>query len=155
MNPYITGIISTAIFLSGAWWQLVVFEKDEDNPWRHAVASILGLTLIIGSIGYTIFAAIDPSIQLTFWGSLNFIWTAVLIAFVFFLKQALGPILISASAAWATYAYFQHGVLELIPIIRWIAKWLFTDANPKGSEMFLWLTYGYALIGSIYSTSVD
>lgn len=156
MNPYITGIISTAIFLSGAWWQGIVFLKDGENDGkRHLAAFFLSSALILGSIGYTVFVAIDPEIHMSFWESTKFIGTALLIAVVFFVKQAFGPILLSATASWAAYNYLQHDVVELIPVVRWLTKWLFAGFKSNGSEVFLWLTYGYALIGSIYSTSID
>jgi len=154
MPPLIIGILSTSIFILGIYWQVIVFIKDSKNGGiRHIIAYGLMWATILGGIGYTIFVAIDPNIEIGLWGGLKLILTAIAVGFLFIIKQAFGPILLSSSAAWAMYMLLQHGELELIPLIKWLVDFLFSSKDL--GVYFILFTAVYALIGSIYSSLSD
>jgi hypothetical protein len=150
MHPIIIGVISTFIVICGLAWQFYLFEKDATTNFvRVSFTGALSILIVVGAIGYTIFAAIDPKVSLGFTGSLGLIWTSVLISLLVFVKQYLGPLFLGVSLAWATYMGLQHGEFQLIPYLQTAAAWLFSNAPDWAASTYLTVSFIYSAISAI------
>ncbi|MBL9116035.1 MAG: hypothetical protein JNJ83_13595 [Verrucomicrobiaceae bacterium] len=155
MPPLVTGFLATAVVVAGIVWQAFVFQRDGDNDGqRHVVAAVISGLVILGAIGYSIFAVFDPRVEIGFLGGIKLVGTSFVVAVLFWIKQALGPLLLSVMASWTAYVFLQHGELDMVPVISWLLDMLFSAYPSWVGQTYIWFTVIYGLVGSLLS-SVD
>lgn len=153
MHPIITGSLATVIFGGGLVWQGWTFMKDGENEGkRHLVAGVLSVIVVLGAVGYTILAFFDSNVNLGFGKSIALIGTAALVGVLFFTKQAFGPLLLSTSLAWGTYTLCQHGTFDVIPLLKGLIEYLFSQTPGWVGTAYMWVVGIYSLVGSLYSS---
>jgi len=151
------GVICFVILAGSVVWQGFIYNKmgeygSSSGLLVAGIPAIIGGTIIIGSISWSILVLIDPDTYATLSEQAKFVGTIIILAIIFFFKNLFGAVLSGAALSWAIYMWYQHGQMELIPIFQMVIDTFMSWAPLWMKKLYIWITLVYALISSIISS---
>ena len=155
MNPWGVTIVGIIMLISIAWQIGVLMSIFEGAgaPIIFGPPSALGAAVILGELLYSIFTWLDG--QTSDFGPLQIMYNvgkAVLFSIILVIKVFIGPMILGKNASYSVYNYFQHNIIEIWPVMRWIVGLIFENAPDPivlvytiGFSIFSMVCAGFAL----------
>jgi hypothetical protein len=140
-------IIIGIVGLVSIGWQVILIERDQggDFPKRVASGLIVSAIIIIGVTFYSSYRLFfDSAVKdYSVLSAAKGIGLAVVFGFLFTVKSYFGPLVLGYVAGYSVYMFFEHDVLVVAPVVKWLLGLLF-------SNMPQWLGMAYTVVLSLY-----